>query len=84
MLVVGGAQVPVDDLELLLNSGIEPREAWINPAGGHMGRTAGTAGPGDLTQDISAMTGAQAQPEGALIQKGSRKAPRAPAMRCGG
>jgi esterase FrsA len=42
MLVVGGTkdtQVPVDDLELLLNSGIEPREAWINPAGGHMGRT---------------------------------------------
>jgi len=45
MLVVGGTkdtQVPIDDLELLLNSGIEPREAWINPAGGHMGRTPGT------------------------------------------
>jgi esterase FrsA len=42
MLVVGGTkdtQVPIEDLELLLNSGIEPREAWINPAGGHMGRT---------------------------------------------
>ena len=23
-----------------INSGTEPREAWINPAGGHMGRTA--------------------------------------------
>ena len=45
ILVVGGTrdtQVPIDDLELLINSGIEPREAWINPAGGHMGRTAGT------------------------------------------
>jgi esterase FrsA len=45
MLVVGGTrdtQVPIDDLELLLNSGSEPREAWINPAGGHMGRTAAT------------------------------------------
>jgi esterase FrsA len=43
ILVVGGTrdtQVPIDDLELLLNRGSEPREAWINPAGGHMGRTA--------------------------------------------
>jgi pimeloyl-ACP methyl ester carboxylesterase len=45
MLVVGGTrdtQVPIDDLELLINSGSEPREAWINPAGGHMGRSAQT------------------------------------------
>jgi esterase FrsA len=45
MLVVGGTkdtQVPIDDLELLLNTGSDPREAWINPAGGHMGRTPGT------------------------------------------
>jgi esterase FrsA len=34
--------VPIDDLELLINSGTEPREAWINPAGGHMGRTVDT------------------------------------------
>ena len=43
ILVVGGTrdtQVPIDDLELLINSGSEPREAWINPAGGHMGRNA--------------------------------------------
>jgi esterase FrsA len=45
ILVVGGTrdtQVPIDDLELLINSGSGPREAWINPVGGHMGRTAGT------------------------------------------
>ena len=45
ILVVGGtrdSQVPIDDLELLINSGSEPREAWINPLGGHMGRTAST------------------------------------------
>jgi esterase FrsA len=45
ILVVGGTrdtQVPIDDLELLINSGSEPREAWINPAGGHMGRSATT------------------------------------------
>jgi len=45
ILVVGGTrdtQVPIADLELLINTGSEPREAWINPAGGHMGRTAGT------------------------------------------
>lgn len=45
LLVVGGTrdtQVPIEDLELLINSGTVPREAWINPAGGHMGRSAGT------------------------------------------
>jgi esterase FrsA len=43
ILVVGGTkdtQVPIDDLELLINSGSQPREAWINPVGGHMGRNA--------------------------------------------
>jgi fermentation-respiration switch protein FrsA (DUF1100 family) len=33
ILVVGGTrdtQVPIDDLELLINSGSGPREAWIN------------------------------------------------------
>jgi esterase FrsA len=42
MLIVGGTKdtlVPIDDLELLINSGGEPREAWINPVGGHMGRS---------------------------------------------
>src|ERR1043165_892591 len=45
IFVIGGTrdpQVPIADLTLLINSGAEPREAWINPAGGHMGRTAGT------------------------------------------
>jgi pimeloyl-ACP methyl ester carboxylesterase len=45
ILVVGGTQdtqVPIDDLELLINSGSQPREAWINPSGGHMGRSAST------------------------------------------
>ena len=44
IFVVGGTrdtQVPIADLTLLVNSGTEPREAWINPAGGHMGRAAG-------------------------------------------
>jgi esterase FrsA len=43
MLIVGGVhdtQVPIADLDLLIHSGTEPREAWINPAGGHMGREA--------------------------------------------
>lgn len=41
MLIVGGAldtQVPIEDLELVLQSGTSPKEAWINPVGGHMGR----------------------------------------------
>ncbi len=43
MLIVGGVhdtQVPIADLDLLIHAGVEPREAWINPAGGHMGREA--------------------------------------------
>jgi esterase FrsA len=45
LLVVGGVndtQVPISDLDLLIHTGSEPREAWINPAGGHMGRDAKT------------------------------------------
>jgi pimeloyl-ACP methyl ester carboxylesterase len=43
MLVIAGAldtQVPIADIDLLLHSGETPKEAWINPAGGHMGRQA--------------------------------------------
>jgi pimeloyl-ACP methyl ester carboxylesterase len=41
MLVVGGVkdtQVPWSDLVALLASGDAPKEAWINPLGGHLGR----------------------------------------------
>lgn len=41
MLIVGGAkdtQVPIGDLDLLLHSGDVPKDAWINPQGGHLGR----------------------------------------------
>jgi esterase FrsA len=43
MLLINGekdTQVPIDDLYLLLRSGT-PKEAWVNPQGGHIGR-----GPG--------------------------------------
>jgi esterase FrsA len=43
MLVIGGVldtQVPINDIDLLLHSGQTPKEAWINPRGGHMGRDA--------------------------------------------
>ena len=43
MLVVTGArdtQVPISDIELLMRSGDVPKEAWINPRGGHLGREA--------------------------------------------
>ncbi len=43
LLVIGGVrdtQVAHADLELLLRSGGTPKEAWIHPAGGHMGRDA--------------------------------------------
>ncbi len=41
MLVIAGvqdSQVPISDIELLLRSGDAPKDAWINPSGGHMGR----------------------------------------------
>src|ERR1700730_8279722 len=41
MLIIGGVldtQVPISDLDLILNSGDVPKEAWINPQGGHLGR----------------------------------------------
>ena len=41
MLIISGAldtQVPVSDAYLLLSSGDVPKEAWINPQGGHLGR----------------------------------------------
>ncbi len=41
MLVIAGVldtQVPIADAYLLLGSGDGPKEAWINPKGGHIGR----------------------------------------------
>lgn len=41
MLVMNGAQdtqVPIEDLYALMRAG-SPKEVWINPAGGHMGRS---------------------------------------------
>jgi dienelactone hydrolase len=43
MLIIAGAldsQVPMEDIDLLLRTGETPKDAWINPAGGHMGRDA--------------------------------------------
>jgi fermentation-respiration switch protein FrsA (DUF1100 family) len=42
MLLVNGlkdSQVPIEDLFVLLRSG-SPKEAWVNPGGGHLGRSA--------------------------------------------
>jgi esterase FrsA len=41
MLIIAGAldsQVPVSEAYLLLSNGDVPKEAWINPQGGHLGR----------------------------------------------
>jgi len=43
-LIIAGAldtQVPVSDAFLLLKSGDVPKDAWINPMGGHLGRQKG-------------------------------------------
>jgi pimeloyl-ACP methyl ester carboxylesterase len=42
MLIVNGAkdtQVPISDLYLLLQSGGSAKQAWVNPDGGHTGRS---------------------------------------------
>ena len=44
MLVIAGVldtQVPIDDECLLLSKGDIPKDAWINPSGGHLGRQVG-------------------------------------------
>jgi esterase FrsA len=44
MLILAGVndtQVPIEDEYLLLNKGDVPKEAWINPHGGHLGRQVG-------------------------------------------
>src|SRR3982074_1949605 len=44
MLILAGVrdtQVPIDDIYLLLNKGDVPKDAWINPKGGHLGRQVG-------------------------------------------
>ena len=44
MLILAGAldtQVPIEDEYLLLSRGDVPKEAWINPQGGHLGRQVG-------------------------------------------
>jgi esterase FrsA len=43
MLIVAGVkdtQVPMSDQDLLLHTGDIPKDAWINPVGGHLGREA--------------------------------------------
>ena len=43
MLVIGGAldtQVPIADIDLLMRSGDSPKDLWVHPKGGHMGRDA--------------------------------------------
>ena len=44
MLIIGGVldtQVPIDDIYLILSKGDVPKDAWINPKGGHLGRQVG-------------------------------------------
>lgn len=44
MLVIAGVldtQVPIEDEYLLLSKGDVPKDAWINPKGGHLGRQVG-------------------------------------------
>jgi esterase FrsA len=44
MLVLAGVkdtQVPISDIDLLMDKGDVPKTAWINPSGGHLGRQVG-------------------------------------------
>ena len=43
MLVITGVkdtQIPLADSDILLHTGDSPKDAWINPQGGHLGRQA--------------------------------------------
>jgi len=43
MLVIAGAldtQVPIADIDILMRSGDSPKDLWVHPRGGHMGRDA--------------------------------------------
>jgi esterase FrsA len=55
MLVIAGVkdtQVPIADVYLMLSNGDVPKDAWINPTGGHLGRdTSGWKDP-DIFQKI--------------------------------
>lgn len=70
MLLVNGArdtQVPIEDLYLLMQHGT-PKEAWVNPAGGHMGRSPQFTSPMIARQVVMpwilrAMNGAVPAPE---------------------
>jgi esterase FrsA len=47
MLLINGArdtQVPIEDVFILMRHGM-PKEAWVNPVGGHMGRSADFPSP---------------------------------------
>jgi esterase FrsA len=44
MLILAGVldtQVPISDIDLLLDKGDVPKTAWVNPQGGHLGRQVG-------------------------------------------
>ena len=44
LLILAGVpdtQVPISDIYLLMDKGDTPKMAWINPAGGHLGRQVG-------------------------------------------
>jgi pimeloyl-ACP methyl ester carboxylesterase len=53
MLLINGlkdTQQPIDDLFLLMSRG-DPKDVWMNPAGGHMGRSAKWSAP-EITQKV--------------------------------
>jgi pimeloyl-ACP methyl ester carboxylesterase len=53
MLVINGlkdTQQPIDDLFLLMSRG-DPKDVWMNPAGGHMGRSPKWSAP-EITQKV--------------------------------
>ena len=64
MLVIAGVkdtQVPISDIYLLLSNGDVPKDAWINPSGGHLGREAlKMEGSGDLSENHCSVGGPDA------------------------
>jgi fermentation-respiration switch protein FrsA (DUF1100 family) len=63
MLLVNGekdTQVPIEDL-YLLSAGLAPREAWVNPEGGRIGRGEDWSDGRILNEVLGALAGARSQ-----------------------
>jgi esterase FrsA len=82
MLILAGThdtQVPISDIYKLLDSGDVPKDAWINPQGGHLGRQVGVwPDPRIFREVILPWLSRKLKAEGPHLNQASAAAPVAP------